>query len=79
MERSWKWRRAMVFAVVGACLGLLFASLVIGGNDLVTQAIVQGAYLTLVAVVGGYLGIAMWDDRNKGREILSGIGEKREP
>ncbi|WP_377299660.1 hypothetical protein [Rhizobium sp. SGZ-381] len=79
MERSWKWRRAMVFSVAAACIVLLFAALFIGGNDLVTQAIVQGAYLTLVAVVGGYLGIAMWDDRNKGKEILSGISERVGP
>lgn len=73
VERSWIWRRSMAFIIVIACLGMLFAALMIGGSDLVTQAIVQGAFLTIIAVAGGYLGIAAWDDRNKAKELLDGL------
>lgn len=73
MERSWKWRRTMVFLIVIACLGMLFSALYIGGNDLVTQAIVQGSFMTVIAVGGAYLGIAEWSDRNKAKEQLAGI------
>lgn len=76
MERSWKYRRLMVFSIVGSCLGMLFAALVIGGDDLVVQAVVQGAFMTLIAVAGGYLGIAAWDDKTRAREILEGIVSK---
>lgn len=79
MERSWTWRRSMAFIIVIACLGMLFAALTIGGNDLVTQAIVQGAFLTIIAVAGGYLGIAAWDDRNKAKELLDGISGRSDP
>lgn len=79
MERSWVWRRSMAFIIVIACLGMLFAALTIGGNDLVTQAIVQGAFLTIIAVAGGYLGIAAWDDRNKAKELLDGISGRPGP
>ena len=75
MERSWKWRRIMVYMIVIACLAMLFGALAIGGSDLVTQSIVQGAFMTLIAVAGGYLGIAMWDDRNKAKEQLAGLGQ----
>lgn len=70
MERSWIWRRSMVFIIVVACLGMLFCALFIGGNDLVVQAIVQASYLTIIAVAGAYLGIAAWDDKVKGREVV---------
>jgi len=73
MERSWVWRRTMVYLIVLACLGMLFSALYIGGSDLVTQAIVQGAFMTLIVVSGAYLGIAEWSDRNKAKELLQGI------
>lgn len=73
MERSWKWRRVMVFIIVIACLVLLFLGLWVGGSDLVRQSVVQGAFLTLISVAGAYLGIAEWSDRNKAKELLSGI------
>lgn|GEM_PF-4306914 len=75
MERSWIWRRSMVYLIVVACLGMLFSALLIGGNDLVTQAIVQGSFMTLIAVAGAYLGVAEWSDRNKAKEQLAGIKE----
>lgn len=79
MERSWKWRRLMVFIIVLACLGMLIAALFIGGNDLVTQAVVQASFLTIVAVAGGYLGIAEWSDRNKAKEQLQGLSGLQSP
>lgn len=79
MERSWIWRRWMVYLIVVSCLGMLFAALVIGGNDLVTQAIVQGCFMTLIAVAGAYLGIAEWSDRNKAKEQLAGIVAPEKP
>ncbi len=71
MERSWVWRRSMVFIIVIACLGMLFCALFIGGNDLVVQAIVQASYLTIIAVAGAYLGIAAWDDKNKDKAVAA--------
>lgn len=73
MERSWKWRRGMVYLIVCACLVMLFAALAIGGADPVRQSIVTGAFMTLSLVAGAYLGVAMVDDRNKARELLDGI------
>ncbi|MCL6708602.1 hypothetical protein M8R20_16535 [Pseudomonas sp. R2.Fl] len=78
MERSWKYRRVMTYIIVFACLGMIFAALVIGGNDLVVLAVVNGAFLTIAGVAGAYLGVAAWDDRNKAKEILDGIAEKGE-
>lgn len=63
----------MVYLIITACLGMLFSALYIGGSDLVTQAIVQGSFMTIIAVGGAYLGIAEWSDRNKAKEQLAGI------
>lgn len=76
MERSWRYRRLMVFLIVVSCLCMLFAALLIGGSDPVTLSIVSGAFMTLIAVAGGYLGIAAWDDKVKGKEILDGISDR---
>lgn len=73
MERSWIWRRSMAFLIVVSCIGMLFAALLIGGNDLVTQAIVQGCFMSIIAVAGAYFGVAAWDDRNKARELIDGL------
>lgn len=73
MERSWIWRRSMAFLIVVSCIGMLFAALLIGGNDLVTQAIVQGCFMSIIAVASAYFGVAAWDDRNKAREIIDGL------
>lgn len=71
MERSWLWRRSMVYIIVVACIGMLYCALYIGGNDLVVQAIVQASYLTIITVAGAYLGVSAWDDKNKGKEKLA--------
>jgi len=71
MERSWLWRRSMVYIIVVACIGMLYCALYIGGNDLVVQAIVQASYLTIITVAGAYLGVSAWDDKNKGKEIIA--------
>lgn len=71
MERSWFWRRSMVYIIVIACLGMLFCALFIGGNDLVVQAIVQASYLTIIAVAGAYLGVSAWDDKNKDKAAVA--------
>lgn len=76
MERSWKWRRLMVFIIVVACLGLLYGALYLGGSDLVRQTVVQAAFVCLTVVAGAYLGIAAWDDKNKAKEVLDGITDK---
>jgi hypothetical protein len=67
----------MVYLIIVSCLGMLFSALVVGGSDLVTQAIVQGAFLTIITVSGAYLGISAWDDKNrdKAKEQLAGIKE----
>jgi Na+-translocating ferredoxin:NAD+ oxidoreductase RnfA subunit len=79
MERSWKWRRSIVFLIVCACILLLFAGMAIGGADPVRQSIVTGAFMTLIAVSGAYLGVAMLDDRNKASELLAGIAQNVAP
>ena len=71
MERSWLWRRSMVYIIVIACIGMLYCALYIGGNDLVVQAIVQASYLTIIAVAGAYLGVSAWDDKNRGKEQVA--------
>lgn len=71
MERSWLWRRSMVYIIVIACIGMLYCALYIGGNDLVVQAIVQASYLTIITVAGAYLGVAAWDDKNRGKEKVA--------
>ena len=73
MERSWIWRRSMAFLIVVSCIGMLFSALLIGGNDLVTQAIVQGCFMSIISVAGVYFGVAAWDDRNKARELIDGL------
>lgn len=78
MERSWKYRRIIVFLIVVSCLAMLFIGLWIGGSDLVRQSVVQGAFMTLIAVSGAYLGIAEWSDKNRAKEILSGIDKPKE-
>jgi hypothetical protein len=71
MERSWIFRRIIVYAIIVSCLAMLFVALIIGGSDLVVQSIVQGAFMTLISVAGAYLGVAEWSDRNKAKELLS--------
>lgn len=79
MERGWKYRRLMVFTIIISCLGMLFAALMIGGNDMVVLAVVQAALGIIIVVAGGYLGFASWDDKNKAREILDGIRREGQP
>lgn len=79
MERSWKWRRLLVFIIVLACLVMLAVALRIGGNDLVNLKIIDGAFWLIALVAGAYLGIAEWSDRNKAKEVLNGIADKIKP
>ena len=79
MERSWKWRRWLVFLIVGACLGMLSYALWRGGADMVVMAIVNGAFWLIALIAGAYLGIATLDDRNKAKEVLNGIADKIKP
>ncbi len=51
----------------------------IGGNDLVNLKIIDGAFWLIALVAGAYLGIATLDDRNKAKEVLSGIADKIRP
>lgn len=76
MERSWIYRRIIVYAIVFTCLLLLVAAMFIGGSDTVVMAIVQGAFLTLTTVPGAYLGFAEWSDKNKAKELIAGLGSK---
>lgn len=76
MERSWKYRRLMAFLIVIGCLGLLFGGLIIGGDSLVVQSVIQAASLALMSTSGAYLAVAAWDDRNKGQEQLQMNKEK---
>lgn len=79
MERSWKWRRLLVFIIVLACLVMLAVALRIGGNDMVNLKIIDGAFWLIFLIAGAYLGIATLDDRNKAKEVLNGIADKIKP
>ena len=65
MERSWKWRRILVF---GQSIAINFAIfyLIGWGNDTrLHQDIASSLLILLGAIVQGYIFGAIWDDRNK--------------
>lgn len=79
MERSWIYRRVVVFYALGFSSGLLVALFVAGDDTMLAREMAQGAWMLLGATIGAYVFGAAWDDRNKAKEILDGIGDHPAP
>lgn len=65
IERSWIWRRWGVFSSLIVCDFAVVYLTVFGGDTRLNESIVNGAFLTMAALVNGYIFGGAWDDRNK--------------
>lgn len=71
MERSWVWRRWAVFSSLGICDLVIVYLTVFGSDSAINRDLVQGAFLTLAALVNGYVFGGAWDDRNKDKAVIA--------
>lgn len=65
MERSWKWRRILVFSQSIAINFAIFYLIGWGSDTRLHQDIASSLLILLGAIVQGYIFGAIWDDRNK--------------
>ena len=71
MERSWYWRRVALFTSL-AVLDIVVLYLTIFGEDTrLNQDAMNGAMLSIVAIVNGYVFGGLLDDRYKGKEKIA--------
>lgn len=71
IERIWLWRRASVFTSLIVCDVILLYLTVFGEDTRLNQDLANGAMLTIVAIVNGYMGFSILDDKNKGKEKIA--------
>lgn len=61
---SWRYRRALVFAVSAFCAAVIAYLTARGQDTRLAESIASGAFLLLGTVVGSYVFGAAWDDKN---------------
>ncbi len=71
LERSWLWRRWAVFSSLAVCdLGIIYL-MIFGADTRLNQDIANGLILLIGAIVNGYVFGGIWDDKNKGKEVVA--------
>lgn len=71
IERSWLWRRWAVFSSLGVCDIAIFWLMIFGPDTALNRDIANGVILLMGAIVNGYVFGGIWDDRNKGQEVIA--------
>ncbi len=71
IERSWFWRRLGVFSSLAICDFCVLYLTIFGGDTRLNESIVNGAYLTMAALVNGYIFGGLLDDRNKDKASIA--------
>lgn len=70
-DRSWFWRRWSIFSSLGVCFFVLVYLTVRGEDTRLNQDLANGAFLTIAAIVNGYVFGAAWDTKNKDKAVIA--------
>jgi len=71
MERSWIWRRWAVFSSLAVCDAAIVYLMIFGDDTALSRDIIQSAFLTILALVNGYVFGAVLDDKNKDKAAIA--------
>lgn len=71
IERSWLWRRWAVFSSLAVCDVAILYLMVFGTDSRLNEDIANGVILLMGAIVNGYVFGGIWDDKNKGKEVIA--------
>jgi len=71
VERSWILRRWAVFSSLAVCDTAIIYLMVFGNDTALSRDIIQIAFLTIMALVNGYVFGGIWDDKNKDKAALA--------
>lgn len=71
IERSWLWRRLGIFTSLIVCDIIVLYLTIWGTDSRVNETLANGAFLTMAALVNGYIFGGALDDRNKDKAAVA--------